>query len=116
VGLHELITNAVALADTITKPIQPTIAHEPYAEDDGYGGVTYGAAVTRYVIASKSIKQVIGQSGQITVSNSQVLILANVAVNFRDRITLPDGTQPPIIGVQGVWNKDAGMYYTEVLF
>jgi hypothetical protein len=115
-GLYELVTNGVALANTLTADLQVSVTHEPYASSDGYGAFTYGTAVSRKVIAQKKAKQVINQTGQLVTSDSQILLLSNVAVDARDRFTLPDGKQPPILAISGIWDKNSNVYYVEVAF
>lgn len=113
-GLDSLIRAAVAVADDVTTSLQVSVTHEPYASQNGYGAITYGTAVTRKAVVSYATKPVRTVEGHERLSTAQIVLPRNVAVDIRDRFTLPSGLTAPVLAVHGVADPTGGVYAQEV--
>ena len=105
----------VAQVNSITQDIQVSVTHEPYASTDSDGKRSYGTAVTRTAYKINSTKAVTRLSGIEAVGGPTLLFLSNVTFDVRDRLTMDDGTQPPIVEVSGDSDPAGGTYYTRVV-
>jgi hypothetical protein len=94
--------------------MQDTILHEPIIGHSGSGAAMFGPPVSYVARVARKQRTVIGKSGEIAVSRSQVWIAAPIVVNFGDRFRLPDGTvTTSILAIDGL-PDDAGNVYTKV--
>lgn len=108
------IRSAVAKVRSAVADLLVTITHEPYASTDSDGKRSYGTGVNRQAYQLSGTKAVYRQSGIEAVAGPTLMFLENVPFDVRDRITLPDGTQPPIVQITGDADPDGGTYYTRV--
>lgn len=113
-GLDTLLRSAVAVADQVTMSLQVSVSHEAYASQDGFGAPTYASAVTRDAIVVYATKPVRTLEGHEKLSTAQILLPRNVAVDVRDRFTLPSGATAPVLTVTGVADPTGGVYAQEV--
>lgn len=113
-SLDARIRKAVASAKTAVGDLLITVTHEPYASTDSDGKRSYGTGISRQAFVSTGTKSLYRQSGIEAVAGPTLMFLENVALDVRDRITLPDGSQPPIVEVAGVADPTGGTYYTSV--
>ena|SRR5580765_3712959 len=114
-SLLDTLRAGVAVADGVTKSVQTTVSVERYAGSDGYGSDYWFDPV--FMKASCDWKQ------STVPSADGILVAARVTVTFTDikemqlktegkgigqydKITLPDGTTGPILGMEGF--VDAG--------
>lgn len=111
-GLQDLVRSGVALANRVTKTLQATVAHEAFKAEDQTGQRTYYAAVQRTCVIEWRRTRRRTQAGDEIVIRPTLLFLSPVAIDTRDRITLPDGTTGPIADVGGVIDPDTGTAYT----
>lgn len=93
------LIGAVAAADTATADLglQVEVSHEAWSGKDGYGKPTYAAAVTRSALVQEGTNQVRLVSGETITTRACISFLRPVAVDPRDRITLPSGYTGPIV-------------------
>jgi hypothetical protein len=116
-GLADLVHSMVGLAKGITSTLQATIQHEPYKSQDVNGDPTYGSRTERQAIVTHREVKVTDNTGVERISRTQVMLLENVAVDTRDRITLPDGTKPSIVTLKnGVVDGGGQPYAVEIYF
>lgn len=54
--------------------------------------------------------------GEEIISASQAFMGAAASVGLRDRVTLPDGTKPPIVQINHVYDRMGELAYLKVLF
>lgn len=113
-GLDTLVRSVVAVADTVTTSLQVSVTHEPYSSQDGYGAPSYGTAVTRQAIVEYVTKPVRTLEGHEKLSTAQIMLPRNVAVDLRDRFTLPSGASMPVLTISGVTDPTGGTYCNEV--
>jgi len=116
-SLLDVVRGAVAIADSVTKPLQPYVTYERYLSDDGYGTKLYADAVQLRAIVDWKQKQVRTPEGVLSVSRAVITFLDIVALNAatlddgisdNDRITLPDGTTGPILDMSGFIDAGTG--------
>lgn len=75
-----------------------TVIHEAYTGvQDSYGTPTYAPPVTLPARVEPSPQRIATQAGEERLSRARVFLDGNVQIDLRDRITLPDGTQPAIL-------------------
>jgi len=102
--------------DDFSDLLTQSVTIEPYSSSDGYGGATYGAAVTykaRVVGKQQLVKAI---SGQDKVSMFTVYLKSNAAIDSRSRITLPADyvpNTPPILAV-GLYPDEDGIHHTQI--
>lgn len=77
-----------------------TITVEPFASRNTYGKPVYGASVSYQALWMKKLRQIRDNAGKIIVSRSTVVLDVNPTIGMEDRVTLPDGTTPPIVGIE----------------
>ncbi len=79
-----------------------TVTVEPLTGRDDYGRPTYGAAVQYRARVVGKQKLVRAADGAERVSATTVYLASAPGVGPEDRITLPDGSRPPILAVSKV--------------
>lgn len=98
-----IVSRAVAIADKVTKNLkmQGYVTHYSYSSDGGKGDPV--ETITKpYAVIDKKQRLIRTFSGEMAVSNTQVMILKpGVTVKEGDRIILKDGTGGPVIGIGG---------------
>jgi hypothetical protein len=124
-SLLDVLRSGVAIANTVTKPLQATVSYSRYIGEDAYGTKTYATAVNLAAITDWKQKQVRTLSGVLSVTRSSVMFLdinaLNAATNGEgiddnDLIVLPDGTTGPILDMSGFIDAGTGHpLATEVL-
>jgi hypothetical protein len=98
-----------------------TVTHEPYLSQNDYGEEAYGPAVTiqaRVVYKPELISTGAGEAASAVrqvVSTALVYCSGVPAWGMRDRITLPDGSQPPIIQVRTYPDEDSDHHQVVVV-
>ena len=100
-SLATILQSGIATANTVTASLQATVTHKAYASDDGYGKPTYSTGVARTAIVERRQKFVRTRTGEEKLSLARILFLVPVTVNERDLITLPDGSEMPILLIVG---------------
>jgi hypothetical protein len=98
------------------KPLmRDTIRHTPAKVFKGSGAASFNDADETAYQARVVRKQrtVLSKSGTIAIAQNQVWIAGNVAIDFSDRIELPDGSMPPILAFEHV-PDDTGETFTKV--
>jgi hypothetical protein len=91
---------------------------EPYESGDARGKINYGSAQTLTCYLAADRKMVRDVNGKEVVSND-TLYFVDVDVDIlsitpKDRLTLPDGRQPPIIAIQTYYGEEGNEELVEV--
>jgi len=116
-GFADLVHSMVGIAKDITFTLQATIQHERYKSQDVNGDPTYGSKTARQAIVTHREVKVTDNTGVERISRMQVILLENIAVDTRDRITLPDGAKPSIVTLKnGVVDGNGEPYAVEIYF
>ena len=93
-----------------------TFQIEPYLGRDTYGVASYGSPPATYR-GHKSDKThfIRGPSGeQIVARGTAWLATYGAVISVEDRLTLPDGTQPKILDVNGGDDETGATLYTRL--
>lgn len=117
-SLLDVLRKGVAIANTVTKPVQANVTYERYQSTDGYGTKTYASATTLKAIVDWKQLQVRTRDGVLTVSRATVIFIdidalkaatSNAGISDHDKITLPDGTSGPILNMSGFIDAGTGI-------
>ena len=116
-SLLDVVRLAPALANTVTRSLQPTVSYERYVSSDGEGTKVYAAAVPLHAIVEFKSKQVRTKEGVLTVTRATIdlLDIAEVVdatggegIGNDDRFTLPDGDTGPTLDLGGFIDAGTG--------
>lgn len=114
-ALDALIRSALRTADAVTAGLQATVGHAAYVSQDAFGAPTYATAVSRLAVVDLTEKPVRTVEGHERLSTARITFPRPVAVDLRDRFTLPDGRTGPVLTLSGVADPSTGTRYaTEV--
>jgi hypothetical protein len=116
VSLAAQIRNAVTRMASALDDVFIDVTHEAYASVNGDGKPTYATAVTRRGFLERKGMPIRWRNGLEIIGGDMLTILDNVAVDARDKFTLPDDTTPPIADWVGVADPDGGSYYVQITF
>lgn len=130
-GFADLITQGIALANSLTGTLQADISYSAWL---GYAttgpnagtGYSYSSPVSIPAIIELGRKQRQDSNGQLLITVARVFLLRPLTPNgatgrtepidTRDVIVLPDGTTGPIVSVGGLVNPVIGRpYYHDIL-
>lgn len=100
----------MSFADVFDDVLPDSVTVEPWVNQGPSGGGIFGAPVTipdvRVVRGSRRFRD---QNGQIVLSIATLYAGADeVQIGPKDRVTLPDGSQPPILGSPSVYPDESG--------
>lgn|SRR5262245_40327563 len=87
-----------------------TVTIEPYSGQDGYAEPSYGAGATYSARVQQQTRLFRGADGLDKVAVTVCYLNTTTPPNPRSRITLPDGTKPPIVAVETVTHADGTKY------
>lgn len=115
-GWNTVLQDALAAASTILSDgLMATVSHEAYSGVNAYGESTFSAAVNRQAVVVDEDAVVRTDDGVEVVAHTRITFLTAVAVDPKDRITLPGGRQSPLLRVDhGVRANDGSGFTTEV--
>lgn len=117
-NIAQSIRRALTIVDDVTTAggITVDVVHRAYVAQDALGdGEPYAAPVTRQAVFKDIKHQFHGVGGYEVQSQGHLLFARPVTITTSDQLTMPDGTTPPILEVNGVWDSEAGRrYYTVV--
>jgi len=120
-GLSQLVTNAVATAKGITSDLQVVVQYEKFIGDEKehegiIGRRLYDDSVSYKAVMESRTRFVSIDDGVQGVNISSLQFLDPLAISVRDRITLPDGSRPQIISVEGAVGPNGVYFAPKVLF
>lgn len=93
-----------------------TVTHTPWTGQNGSGEPQFGSATSYKAQVSGQNKLVYDSQGKQVLSSLRVILVSYVAVNPKDKITLPSGypvLAPPILAVE-LWQNEEGQDHTTV--
>lgn len=91
-----------------------TVAIEPSLGPDKYNNLTWGDPLTPRCQIVRMNKRALDRDGREVTSFVQVILAdPSLVVTLDDRLTLSDGTWPPIIEILSA-KDDTGDYYLEL--
>lgn len=101
-GYADLVRQGVALADALTTTLQVPVTVEPWLAQDGLGAPVYGPAARHLALVEAAHDRVRAADGIEKQVTTKVAFIHPVTLDVRARLTLPDGTRPPILAVRGL--------------
>lgn len=120
-GLSNLVKSVVSIAKDVTETLQATVTYEKFIQDEKeyeniIGRRKYNDPVAYKVILEKKSKFVGIEDGIQGIQISAVQFVDPIAIGVRDRITLPDGSKPQIMAIEGVADPNGVYYAPRVVF
>jgi hypothetical protein len=102
--------------ESLFKDLLPdSVTIEPFASVDGYGKPSYSTGVAYVCRVEYKTRLAKNAAGETVVSTATTYLSNPLAgLSVRDRITLPDGSQPVIITVEKQPYKSP-LYYAAIL-
>lgn len=105
-------TVQAARVPRLTMRLPHTVTIAPWRSRDAYGKPSYGPNATYPARVETDIKTVRTPDGQERTSNTTILIAGGPSVSLKDRLTLPDGSTPPIVSLATQPGPDGAALYT----
>lgn len=120
-SLLDVVRSAVAIADSVVKPLEPTVQFERCTSSGtgGYGARVFaeGLVPLRAIVEWKQ-RQVPMADGKLAVSTTSVLFLdvtaimaatKNLGVTVKDRVTIPNGEVRNVLSTGGFIDAGTGV-------
>lgn len=92
-----------------------TVTIEPFLGRDQYTKPTYGAGVDYKARLQDRFQMVRNAEGEQVVARGIAYIACTAAVSVKDRITLPDGSQPIILSADNE-DDETGAHHLRLAF
>ena len=124
-SLLNVVRDAVAVADSVTRPLQSTVSYQRYTGQNAFGEKSYAAAVDLKAIVDWRQKQVRTSTGTLEVSRAVITFLdaaalstatAGAGIDDNDILTLPDGETGPILDLGGFIDPGTGIPIATEIF
>jgi hypothetical protein len=115
-SLLDVVRSGVKIADSVTKPLQPSVTYYQCTGNDGYGP-TFADPTTLRAIVDYTSGQVRTKEGVLTVSRASITLLDVAAVivatkglgiDNNDKFVLPDGDTGPTLDIRGFVDASTG--------
>jgi hypothetical protein len=121
-SLLDVLQGAVAIADNVTKDLQPIVDYHRFVSADYRGESVYdpplgGLGVGLHAIVDWKQKQVRTPTGELTVTRASITLLnidevvaatGGDGIGDQDVFILPDGTTGPILDMGGFIDASTG--------
>ena len=104
----------MAFEDDFLECMVDEVAWEKFTGTDANSNRQYGPPKTLQCRVSPKTRQVLTADGASVVSHSTVYPAGSPDISTKDRITLPNGEQPPILRIERPPDRD-GPHHTEVM-
>jgi hypothetical protein len=92
-----------------------TVTVEPFVTQDGYSKAAYGDPVSYQVFLDETSRMHRTSTSQVLYAQGTVYLPPTAVVGTKDRLTLPDGQQPKVVGVDRQFD-DQGLHHLELYF
>lgn len=99
--------------------LRQTVTHEPFsALGDQYGdSISYGSSTSMRARVTPTTERIVSYAGRdVTASCVAWIDAGDTVIGNRDRITLPDGSQPEILRVTRFADENGQWHHTKVYF
>jgi hypothetical protein len=107
VALDALVRSGVALANTLTASLQAVVLVQSWLSQDALGTPGYGPVVATRALVEAKTRRLTAVDGREVLATTKLTLLEPRTVTTRDRLTLPDGSTPPILAVEGLVDPGA---------
>ena len=98
-SLADILRAGVALAATTVESLRVDVSQERWTGQDVSGVPTYAAMVSRRGMLEPMTRAFVAPDGRAQSITAKLTFLDAAPVTVKDRLTLPDGTRPPIVRV-----------------
>lgn len=101
----------------LVRMLNHKIIWEKFQSRDGAGRATYQSPVELPCFLDGRIKVIPNSTGREVVSRMTIFLNGTPEagqITADDRITLPDGTRPPIAAVQKIYDERGNLHHVEV--
>ena len=88
----------------------------PRLNSDQYGAATYGTDVPYKAHVSNKAGYIRGPQGELIATKGRIWLNCQTPFPPTSRVTLPDGTTPPILAVNGAEDETGEQQFTRVDF
>lgn len=105
----------MAFVDDLKDLMADTATHAALASRDSYGVPTYGSGTSYTARLIRKNKLVRDAQGQQVLATAELWIAGTPAIRPDDKITLSDGSTPPIAAVERYQDED-GSCFVKVFF
>lgn len=118
-NLPKLISNAVSIADGMTKSLQVSVQRHVWVGNNEWGNPIYSVTVDEFkaIYEKKAESKFDLATGAVIQTQGKLLIMEPIEANGtegriepidnRDLLILPDGTSGPIFKPEGLYNPEA---------
>lgn len=116
-SLLDVLRTGVAIANSVTKPLQATVIFRRAGVRNAVGKITFDDPIPMKAIVDWKQKQLRTPEGVLSVSRASITFLdinemvaatAGAGISDNDKITLPDGTTGPILDMAGFIDAGTG--------
>lgn len=115
-ALDTLVRSAVALAGRVVDPLRVAVSHAAWASTNAYGEHTYATAVSREALVDWKQRLVQTRDGKEALSVCTVTFFEDVALDIRDKLTLPGGQTAPLLAFEGLVDPSTNRRYLTQAF
>lgn len=128
-ALNDIIAKAVAIANTVTTPLQVDVLHYPWVEQNAFGSAThhtpFGEPVLRKGIVEQKVRWRQLPNGNMVTTYAHIIFLTpfeaigapnrKEPISPLDKFVLPDGSSGPTVDIAGLFNPATNSpYFAEV--
>jgi hypothetical protein len=103
----DTIRAGVLLAHAETASLQVLVSIERWGGQDALGQPLYGPITPVRALVEATTRLVRTSDGREVPASTKLTILQPITLSVLDRITLPDGRQPPLLTVAGLVDPGA---------
>lgn len=102
---------------TLAAMLTDTVQQAAYTgTQDVYGAPVYATPVVLAARVDWKVRRITNHAGEERISRAQVFFNGDVTLGVRDKMTLPDGTSPPIQVLSPVTEEVGALDHWEVWF
>lgn len=95
--------------------LNQTVSLESVTGVDGYSDPTYGTSSDVDCRIVEEQKEILSDTGEVQISNTQIYVDGSETVNLSDRLTLPGNETPEILSIKTIYAPD-GTAYMKVIY
>jgi hypothetical protein len=92
-----------------------TLTIEPFVGEDRYSKKTYGPAFTCPAWINPMPRRTTDKIQDTAWQITQAIVPDDVTITMQDRITMPDGSQPPLLEIAEGYDNN-GLHHYELMF
>jgi hypothetical protein len=106
----------MALEPALLAMMTQTVQHAALSGRDAYGAPLYAAASGYAARVVGTHRRLRDAAGSETVARHVAYVAMSGTIGPEDRLTLPDGSTPPVLQVDQFTDETGGVHHTRILF